>query len=178
MTTADLNLSLRQAVRRLATGVAVVTVWHGDVVHGTTVSSVAALSREPLLLGVCLREESTTTRLIAAAGRFAVNVLSMRQPALAGWFADPGRPHGLAQFDHLEWEPDPFSGAPWIRGSLASLGCHLTTTVPAGDHNLLLGEVVTARDGDGVPLLHFAGRLHDGSLRALGRQQETGRHSA
>lgn len=172
MTAADLNLSLRQAVRRLATGVAVVTVWHGDLVHGTTVSSVAALSREPVLLGVCLREESATTRFMAAAGRFAVNVLSSRQTALAGWFADPARPHGLAQFDQVEWEPDPFSGAPWIRGSLASLGCHLTTTVPAGDHNLLLGKVVTARDGEGGPLLHFAGRLHDGTLHSLGRSQE------
>lgn len=170
MMSADLNVLLRQAVRRLATGVAVVTVWHGDLVHGTTVSSVAALSREPLLLGVCLREKSSITQAIAEAGRFAVNVLSTRQPALAEWFADPGRPRGLAQFDHLEWEPDAFSGAPWISGSLASLGCHLTATVPAGDHNLLLGKVVTARDGEGGPLLHFAGRLHDGMLRVLPRE--------
>jgi flavin reductase len=170
MTVADLDVLLRQAVRRLATGVAVVTVWHGDFVHGTTVSSVAALSRDPLLLGVCLREASSTTQAIAKAGRFAVNVLSTRQAALAGWFADPGRPQGLAQFDQLEWEPDAFSGAPWIRGSLASLGCHLTATVPAGDHNLLLGKVITARNGEGGPLLHFAGRLHDGMLRVLPRE--------
>ncbi len=170
MTATGLEVPLRQAVRRLATGVAVVTVWHGDVVHGTTVSSVAAVSREPLLLGACLRAGSSTTAVIAAAGRFAVNVLSTAQPTLAGWFADPGRPRGLAQFDHLEWEPDPFSGAPWIRGSLATLGCHLTATVPAGDHDLLLGAVVTARDGEGSPLLHFAGRLHDGTLRVLPRE--------
>jgi len=170
MTAVDLDVVLRQAVRRLTTGVAVVTVWHGDVLHGTTVSSVAAVSREPLLLGVCLRERSSITQAISAAGRFAVNVLSTRQSALARWFADPGRPHGLAQFDHLEWEPDAFSGAPWISGSLASLGCHLTTTVPAGDHNLLLGKVVTARDTEGGPLLHFAGRLHDGTLRVLPRE--------
>lgn len=170
MTAADVSVALRQAVRRLATGVAVVTVWHGDVVHGTTVSSVAAVSREPLLVGVCLREASDLTEVISEARCFAVNVLSTRQSALAGWFADPGRPKGLAQFDQLEWEPDAFSGAPWISGSLASLGCHLTTTVPAGDHNLLLGEVVTARTGEGAPLLHFTGRLHDGMLRILPRE--------
>jgi flavin reductase (DIM6/NTAB) family NADH-FMN oxidoreductase RutF len=170
MTAAELDVMLRQAVRRLATGVAVLTVWHGDVVHGTTVSSVAAVSREPLLIGVGLRAESSTTRAITEARRFAVNVLSTRQSALAGWFADPGRPRGLAQFDHLDWEPDAFSGAPWIGGSLASLGCHLTTAVPAGDHNLLLGKVVTARHGEGGPLLHFTGRLHDGMLRTLPRE--------
>lgn len=166
---ADLDVILRQAVRRLATGVAVVTVWHGDDVHGTTVSSVSSVSREPLLIGVCLHAVSGLAEVIDQARCFAVNVLSTRQAALAGWFADPGRPRGLAQFDHLEWEPDAFSGAPWISGSLASLGCHLTTSIPAGDHNLLLGNVVTARTGEGAPLLHFTGRLHDGMLRALDR---------
>jgi len=170
MTAVDLNVVLRQAVRRLATGVAVLTAWHGDVVHGTTVSSLAAISREPLLIGVCLREGSGLTEVIGEARCFAVNVLSTRQSALAGWFADPGRPRGLAQFDHLEWEPDAFSGAPWISGSLASLGCHLTATIPVGDHNLLLGMVVTARNGEGGPLLHFTGRLHDGMLRILPRE--------
>jgi flavin reductase (DIM6/NTAB) family NADH-FMN oxidoreductase RutF len=170
MTATDLNVVLRQAVRRLATGVAVLTVWHGDVAHGTTVSSVAAVSREPLLIGACLRTESSLVGAIAEARCFAVNVLSTRQSALAGWFADPGRPRGLAQFDRLEWEPDAFSGAPWIGGSLASLGCHLTATVPAGDHNVLLGDVVTARTGTGTPLLHYSGQLHDGILRALPRE--------
>ncbi|MFI0482841.1 flavin reductase family protein [Actinomadura sp. 9N215] len=170
MTAADLDVALRRAVRRLATGVAVLTAWQGDDVHGTTVSSVAAISRDPLLVGVCLREGSGLSGLIGEARRFAVNVLCTRQSALAGWFADPTRPRGLAQFDHLDWEPDPFSGAPWIGGSLASLGCQLTATVPAGDHNLLIGEVVTARDGEGGPLLHFTGRLHDGTLRVLPRE--------
>lgn len=164
---ADLDVMLRQAVRRLVTGVAVVTVWHGDDVRGTTVSSVSSVSREPLLIGVCLRAVSGLAQVIDQARCFAVNVLSTRQSALADWFADPGRPQGLAQFDHLEWETDTFSGAPWIGGSLASLGCHLTTTIPAGDHTLLLGNVVTARTGEGAPLLHFTGRLHDGMLRSL-----------
>lgn len=170
MTPADLTVVLRQAVRRLATSVAVLTVWHDDVASGTTVSSVIAISRDPLLIGVCLRTESGLTELFGQARRFAVNVLSTRQSPLAGWFADPARPRGLAQFDQVDWEPDAFSGAPWISGSLASLGCHLTATIPAGDHNLLLGKVVTARTGEGAPLLHFTGQLHDGMLRILPRE--------
>lgn len=170
MTAADLGTPLRQAVRRLTTGVTVLTVWRGDVVHGSTISSVSALSREPLLIGACLRRESGLAEIIGAARLFAVNVLSARQAAIATRFADPARPRGWALFDGVEWEPDPFSGAPWIGGSLASLGCHLVRTVPAGDHNLLLAEVVTARDGDGSPLLHFTGRLHDGALHPLPRE--------
>jgi flavin reductase (DIM6/NTAB) family NADH-FMN oxidoreductase RutF len=170
VTAPDLSMPLRQAVRRLATGVTVLTFWRGDVVHGATISSVMAISREPLLIGACLRTESSLTEVIGAGRYFAVNVLSARQSALANWFADPSRPRGWAQFDHVDWEPDTFSGAPWISGSLASLGCHLIRSIQAGDHNLLLGEVVTARNGDGAPLLHFTGRLHDGMLRIPPRE--------
>jgi flavin reductase (DIM6/NTAB) family NADH-FMN oxidoreductase RutF len=159
------------AVRSFVSGVCVLTAWQGDAAHGTTVSSVTSVSKEPLLIGACLRVGSALTELARTGGRFAVNVLAREQPSLAGWFADAARPPGLAQFHHLDWEPDPFSGAPWIGGSLASLGCRLTDVVRAGDHDLLLAEVVTVRSRPGVPLLHFTGRLHEGMLRRLPREE-------
>jgi flavin reductase (DIM6/NTAB) family NADH-FMN oxidoreductase RutF len=168
---ADLGLLRHQAIRRFTTGVAVLTIWHGETAHGATVSSVATLSREPLLIGASLRTGSAFAQAVGTARRFAVNVLSDRQAALAGWFATPERPHGLAQFDHLDWEPDTFSGAPWIKGSLASVGCWTTDIIPTGDHHLILAEVVTARLTDGAPLLHFTGRLHEGKLRVLPREK-------
>jgi flavin reductase (DIM6/NTAB) family NADH-FMN oxidoreductase RutF len=171
MILAELDTLRHLAVRRFTTGVAVLTVWHGETAHGATVSSVSAVSREPLLIGASLRSGSAFTDVVGTAGRFALNVLSARQSSLAGWFASPERPNGLAQFDHLDWEPDAFSGAPWIDGSLASVGCRVTATIPTGDHDLLLAEVVTARAGDGAPLLHFTGRLHDGMLRILPRDE-------
>jgi flavin reductase (DIM6/NTAB) family NADH-FMN oxidoreductase RutF len=157
----------RNALRQLASGVAVLTFWHGEEAHGATVSAVTAVSREPLLIGVCLRRDSQFTRLAVRAKRFGVNVLGAAQARLASWFADPQRPRGLAQFDYLDWEPDPFSGAPLINGSLARLGCRLTDAYPAGDHDLLVAEVMNGQAGEGLPLLSFAGQLHDGILRSL-----------
>jgi flavin reductase (DIM6/NTAB) family NADH-FMN oxidoreductase RutF len=171
MLAAELDTLRHQAARRFVTGVAVLTVWHGETAHGTTVSSVTTLSKVPLLIGASLRSGSAFTEVVSTAGRFALNVLSGRQVALAGWFARPERPHGLAQFDHLDWEPDAFSGAPWIDGSLASVGCRVTAVIPVGDHDLILAEVITARANHGAPLLHFAGRLHEGMLRALSRDE-------
>lgn len=171
MLAAELDTLRHQAVRRFATGVAVLTVWHGETAHGTTVSSVTTLSKVPLLIGASLRSGSVFTEVVGTAGRFALNVLSGRQAALAGWFARPERPYDLTQFDHLNWEPDAFSGAPWIDGSLASVGCRVTAVIPTGDHDLLLAEVITARANDGAPLLHFTGRLHEGMLRALSHDE-------
>jgi flavin reductase (DIM6/NTAB) family NADH-FMN oxidoreductase RutF len=149
--------------------VAVLTIRHSDVVHGTTVSSLTAVSREPLLIAVCLRRRSSFTDLARAGRQFAVNVLGAHQALLAGWFADPGRPAGTAQFDCVRWQPDPVNGAPLIDGSLARFSCSLVNCIPAGDHHLLLAEVTDGATGDGSPLLHFSGQLHDGALRGLPR---------
>lgn len=158
----------RQAVRQLTSGVTVLTFWHGDQAHGTTVSSVTSVSTEPLLIGACLRSDSRFAQLVTTAGqRFSVNVLGADQARLASWFADPSRPKGLAQFDYVDWEPDSFSGAPMITGSLGQLGCQLLTSFPAGDHDMLVARVVTGRVGSGPPLLNFAGQLQASVLRTL-----------
>jgi flavin reductase (DIM6/NTAB) family NADH-FMN oxidoreductase RutF len=168
----DLEQRRRQALRQLASGVAVLTFWYGNDAHGTTVSAVTAVSRDPLLVGVCLHRDSLFARLVCSTGqRFGINLLSAPQANLASWFADPQRPPGLAQFDYLDWEPDTFSGAPLITGSLARLGCRLTDWIETGDHYLLVAEVMSGAAGEGTPLLSFAGQLHDGLLRSLpGRQ--------
>ncbi|GLZ39227.1 flavin reductase family protein [Actinokineospora sp. NBRC 105648] len=164
--------SSRVALRKLASGVAVLTFRDGDRAHAATVSSVTAVSRDPLLLGTCLRVGSVFADLVREPGaRFAVNILGAHQAAFASWFADPRRPRGLAQFDCVDWTPDPYSGAPLIAGSLAGLGCGLRSHTPAGDHHLLVAEVFAGVPGEGAPLLSYAGQLHDGTLRSLPERQ-------
>ncbi|HEX6521511.1 MAG TPA: flavin reductase family protein [Streptosporangiaceae bacterium] len=161
----------RQAVRRFASGVAVLTVWQGDSAVGVTVSAVTAVARDPASIAVCLRHDSLSRHAVEQAERFALNVLSVEQERLTGWFASPDRPRGLAQFDCVEWEPDAFSGAPLIAGSLARIGCRLINCIPAGDHDVLLAEVVTASVGEGRPLLSYAGVLHDAVLHPVAREK-------
>jgi flavin reductase len=161
----------RRALCQLASGVAVLTYRDGDDAHGATVSAVTAVSRDPLLIGFCLRRGSRFARLVAATGqRVAVNVLDTRQAMLAKWFADPKRPSGLAQFDGVDCQPDDYSGAPLIKGSLAWLSCRLMTRVGAGDHYILLAEGMDGILGRGQPLLSFADQLHDTTLRNVPRR--------
>jgi flavin reductase (DIM6/NTAB) family NADH-FMN oxidoreductase RutF len=170
MITDEIDQQRRMATRQFATGVAVLTAWHAHAAQGTTVSAVATLSRQPLLLGVCLRRGSAFAALANTAGRFAMNVLDAQQARLAGWFADPARPVGPAQFDHVDWETELFSGAPLLAGCLAGLGCRLSSTVAVGDHELLIAEVVTSRYREGAPLLSYGGQLHDSVLRLVARK--------
>ena len=160
----------RAAVRRLPTGVTVLTVVQGGRVHGTTASAVTAASSEPLLICVCLRNGSTFAELAAKSHRFAVNVLSGRQAPIADWFAHPGRPAGYGQFAPVDWAPDPVSAAPLLRGALAWLDCRPTCSYPAGDHSILLAEVLGGASGTGDPLLSFDRGLHGAELLTVSRR--------
>ncbi|WP_018252061.1 flavin reductase family protein [Salinispora mooreana] len=158
----------RAAVRRVATGVAVLTVELASTPHGVTVSSLTAVSRDPLLVGFCLHRSSSCLEIVKSCRGFAVSVLNATQTTTARWFADPCRPRGRAQFDGFGWQPDPVSGAPVLADSLAWISCRPVANIDAGDHELLLAEVVggSTRD-DGQPLLSFAGQIHEANLRAV-----------
>jgi flavin reductase (DIM6/NTAB) family NADH-FMN oxidoreductase RutF len=47
------------------------------------------------------------------------------------------------------------TGVPLIPEALAHLQCRIINTVPAGDHTLLIAEVVSADIHSGTPLLFF-----------------------
>ncbi|MFY1701792.1 MULTISPECIES: flavin reductase family protein [Micromonospora] len=150
----------RAAVRLIASGVAVLTLTVGGEMHGVTVSSLTAVSRDPLLVGICLNHRSAFLGLVKSRRLFAVSVLDATQADAARWFADPRRPRGRAQFDQIDWEGDRTSGAPLIGGAMAWMSCRLVTGVDAGDHELLLAEVLQGSAREGRPLLSFQGGLH------------------
>jgi flavin reductase (DIM6/NTAB) family NADH-FMN oxidoreductase RutF len=161
----------RQALRRLASGVTVLTINQNGVRHGTTVSAVNTMSRDPLVLGACLSTSSSFGAMVWDVRLFSVNVLAVEQEFLAGKFADPERPMGDAQFENLQWTDDPLTGAPLIGGCVAHMACRATDRHRVGDHDLIVAEVVDGAPGAGVPLLTFAGRLHRPALAELSRQR-------
>jgi flavin reductase (DIM6/NTAB) family NADH-FMN oxidoreductase RutF len=166
----------RRAARKMASAVTVLTVAHGEAAHGTTVSAVVTVSRNPLLVGACLHHGSFFTGLARDQGRFMVNVLSGRQGVIADWFADPLRPVGYAQFSPLDWTTDELTGAPVLEHCLASFACLLMGCYPIGDHDLILGEVVAGTAGMGSPLLALDGQLWAGDIgnaAARGRNRQT-----
>jgi flavin reductase (DIM6/NTAB) family NADH-FMN oxidoreductase RutF len=69
----------RDVMGRFASGVTVITADHEGRRYGTTASAVSSLSLEPAMLLVCLNRSSSTGQVIAAARRFAVNILAEGQ---------------------------------------------------------------------------------------------------
>src|SRR6516164_5113668 len=134
--------AFRRAMGSFPTGVTVVTVASDDRnMHGITVNSFSSVSLDPVLVLVCLNETSRGVSLIARAGVFAVNVLSAGQQDLSRWFANRDRPVGPTMFDGVPFEPG-VTGCPVLVDATASFECRLRQSHRAGDHLIVLGEVV------------------------------------
>ena len=148
----------KAAGRRFASGVTIITVAHDGEVHGMTASSFTTVSLDPPLVLVSLERDSTTRKMVVEAEAFAVNILSRDQESIARSFSQSG-PKSFEGIPH-HFGP---SGAPFLEGALASLGCCTKEVVEAGDHDLFIAEVAHAESRDGEPLLYF-----DRDYRSIG----------
>lgn len=146
-----MNDDFRRAMSRFASGVTIVTVRHGELVHGMTATAFFSLSLEPPLIAVAIARKARLHGLLPLARRFAVNVLAESQQALSRHFA--GMPQQDVQIALCGDE------VPLLDGALAHLVCELRDVLPGGDHSVYVGEVTRA-DGinDCKPLVYFAGR--------------------
>ncbi|MFD4035022.1 flavin reductase family protein [Streptomyces sp. NPDC058637] len=161
------NDEFRAALARLAAGVVLITAQeppldeHGrgeDV--GMTATAFVSVSLDPPLVMVSLRNDSRMDDLLAEQPLWAVSVLAEGQRQIAGRFAMKGRISDRLLFEDVPYIRGDLTGAPLIGGALATLECRTEQRVPAGDHTLVIGRVLTASlpSADGEPLAYFKGR--------------------
>ena len=155
--TADVS-AFREAMGSFPTGVTVVTMASEDgTMHGMTVNSFSSVSLDPMLVLVCLNQASRGAGLIERAGVFVVNVLSAGQEDVSRWFANRHRPAGSTMFDGVPFEPG-VTGCPVLVEATASFECRMRQSHRAGDHLIMLGEVVALTHRPQLkPLIFHAG---------------------
>jgi flavin reductase (DIM6/NTAB) family NADH-FMN oxidoreductase RutF len=143
----------RDALRRLPTGVSIVTATIAGQTHGMTVNSLTSVSLEPPVLLVCLTRDARTTRAVQSAGRFAVSVLAHDQAELAAAFARPGERRDLPLQARCGGAP------PVVDGAVAQVRCRVYATSEIGDHLVVYGLVTFVRHAGGAALGFVDGRL-------------------
>lgn len=143
---------LREAMRRFAAGIAVVTVDGDGHRLGLTVGSLVSLSLDPPLVGVSIGHQSSVYEPLRQAGRFVVNLLAGDQDRLAAHFARSVPP--IAQ-----WEGIPLHASnlaePLLDGALAWLECRTRAEHAAGDHTIFVAEVRSIELGRRAPGLVY-----------------------
>lgn len=152
---------LKSVMGHFATGVTIITAIEEGEPVGFTCQSFISLSLEPALIALAPAKSSTSWPKISKAGTFCVNILSEAQRDVCMAFAVSGGD----KFAGLDWTPAS-RGAPILKGSLGWVECELELVHDAGDHELVLGKVLTLGKSDGTPLLYYRSKLGSMHLKA------------
>ena len=152
------SLDFRRALGQFATGVTVVTVESTPrQVHGMTANSFTAVSLEPPLISVCVDQRAHLLPLLQEKRVFGINVLREDQQILSEFFArvdQPQKEETLLSV-HFHWTPE---NIPVMNNVLCQVACRLHAMHVAGDHTIVVGEVISAALYPGQPLLFFRGQ--------------------
>ncbi|MDX7952611.1 flavin reductase family protein [Lichenihabitans sp. Uapishka_5] len=159
-------LSLKDAMRRLVGGVAVITAGIGDERTGLTATSALSLSMDPPTMLVTINRASSSWPVVARRRHFCVNVLHADQTDVAARFAGAGGAKGVERYEHADWITMG-SGAQGLVGALAVIDCEVEEIIERHSHAIVLGAVRDVRGalGDGTGLVYGHGRF--GSLRLV-----------
>ncbi|KAA0914545.1 flavin reductase family protein [Psychrobacter sp. ANT_WB68] len=140
--------ALRNAFGSYMTGVTVITAMTDDGKPvGFTANSFTSVSLEPPLLLVCPAKSLSSFDVFANCEHFAVNILSEDQQNISNIFAGSKDD----RFSQIDWHTDE-QGNPIIDGALTHFSCKTERNLEAGDHHLLVGQVLdfSAREGRGL----------------------------
>ena len=143
----------RQVLGHFPTGVTVITSHDESGPMGFAVGSFASVSLDPALVLFCAGQSSSTWPRIRATGKFLVNILADDQEDVCRVFAGKS----ADKFAEIGWKHST-NGCPRINDVLATIECDIDQVVPAGDHDIVIGQVLDLDvHHEGKPLLFFRG---------------------
>ncbi len=148
----------RNLCGRFATGITVVTAFDEQGMPvGMTANSFASVSLEPPLVSLAIDHAASAWPVLGKAERWTVNILESHQESLARRFASDSE----RRFEGVGWQRGP-NGELLLDAVLAHLHCVRWGSMVAGDHDIIVGEVVGGAAAEhGRPLLYYRGGYAD-----------------
>ena len=147
--------AFRNAMRRFASTVSIISVQSGAERHGTTATAVTSVSFDPPSLLVCINQGSRLHTFLHNEGRFCVNVLHVGNLGISHAFSSAMS--SADRFGHGDWRSDRH-GIPYLADAQANLFCLKDLEVPYGSHTIFIGKVFDVQIRDEIcPLLYGNG---------------------
>ena len=145
------NQQFRRICGKFASGITVTTVRDAaGVPHGMTASSFTSVSLTPPLVLVCVDHRASILEHFRIGQHFGINILNAGQRHLSEKFAGKG----FDRFAGVAWRPG-HTGVPLLEDVLATIECARVNIVTAGDHDIMIGEVLHADCHEGDPLVFY-----------------------
>lgn len=132
----------KKALRSIVHGVYVIGAKDGDKLNAFTATWITQISFAPPLVAVAVRKDSISYAMIENSKVFTINFLASGQKELAQHFLKPAHLGGdkLSGIRHSAGA----TGAPLLEDAPAYVECRVREIHPAGDHSIVVGEVVEA----------------------------------
>ncbi|MFJ8063209.1 flavin reductase family protein [Psychrobacillus sp. NPDC096426] len=118
---------------------------------GLTANSFISVSIDPLLVLWCIDKRANSYSAFGPSDKFAVNILAAEQAEACWTFSSKKEEDRFGKHDWTLSE----NGLPILTGSFATLQCKKVQEVDAGDHYILIGEVIGIEKSEQDPMLYF-----------------------
>ncbi|TMR01577.1 flavin reductase family protein [Actinomadura soli] len=129
--------ALRRTFGCFPSGVTAVCALIDGAPAGMAASSFTSVSLDPPLVSICVQNTSATWPRLRRAPRLGLSVLAENHNVACMRLS---RKEG-DRFDGVDWEPRPDGGV-FVLDATAWLDCRLHDEIPAGDHLIVLLEVL------------------------------------
>jgi len=151
----DLAEQTKEALRRLAKAVVVITARREGRSYAMAATAVNELSMAPPSMLVCVHRSASIHSPLAAGADFGINILHCDQESISR--ACSGATKGEARFAQGAWGA--IHGTPILLDAQASIVCKNEARVSYGTHEVFLGPVTAVRlHGEVMPLVYLDGR--------------------
>ena len=152
----------KMVIGHFATGITVVLLKDcNQKLHGITVNSFNSVSLTPPLVLYSINKNNKNLSSFVNAEKFTVNILTSSQIALSQYFADKNK--NLSLFKDYYIKNDSII----INNSLAYLTCKPWKTIEAGDHVIIISNVIHLSMNDNFesnslaqPMVYFNKSYH------------------
>jgi flavin reductase (DIM6/NTAB) family NADH-FMN oxidoreductase RutF len=150
----------RATMGRLAGGVTVVSVRAGHMDLAMTATAVASVSLRPPMVLFCVYSDARLREALDDVDTWAISLVDAGAQVAAERLAMPGRPT-MGQLIGVPHHRGPHSGAALVDAAQGWLECRTAWIKTAGDHDVVVGEVLDATLGATATgaLVHYLGRI-------------------
>ena len=148
--------AVRNALRRLARAVTVITCRHDGDRFAMAATAVSEVSLDPPSMLVCVNQSAAVYAPLSAGAAFCINILHSSHEQISVLCG--GGAKGEARFAAGDWLESQ-SGVPYLNGAQANLFCCTEQSMLYGTHAIFIGRVTQVSFHPSVdPLIYVDGR--------------------
>lgn len=155
--TNEIASRMREALRRLAKAVVVITCRHDGQRYAMAATAVSELSMDPPSMLVCVNRSASLFTPLSEGADFCINILHSSHETISA--ACSGKLKGEARFGEGRWAESAQLGLPYLEDAQASFVCRNDRQVDYGSHGIFIGRVAEVlHHGPVDPLVYVDGR--------------------